>query len=336
MLKVIGSEIQANYYMLQRIMLLVTRTKGIPKSEPNGISVSGGRHDQRRLLRNDVDVYQEASQVLDFVNLKKSKGNYVVDADGNTLLDLCGTELNPLGYNHEAFVNALHAKEFDQALINSNLTSNEVASAEFQSLVNKVMGPIAPSEYLNAVTFTRGGQAVEKAILTAMAERGPGSWTALGFQESTHGNHTSFALAQFRGTPPKLPSLNWPVHPYPAAKNEASVLDDVHTSLKSQRSSGKPVAAVVIEPLHSTSGNATSERFLNELRSITKDSEAALIIDASETGCGATGKGFWGYPTSVVPDYLVFGKRTQVEGFFSSSNSKHFSVALGGDHLRLL
>ena len=27
-----------------------------------------------------------------------------VDADGNTLLDLCGTELNPLGYNHDAFV----------------------------------------------------------------------------------------------------------------------------------------------------------------------------------------------------------------------------------------
>lgn len=43
-------------------------------------------------------------KILDFVNLKKSKGNYIVDADGNTLLDLCGTELNPLGYNHEAFV----------------------------------------------------------------------------------------------------------------------------------------------------------------------------------------------------------------------------------------
>jgi 4-aminobutyrate aminotransferase-like enzyme len=36
--------------------------------------------------------------------LKKSKGNYIVDADGQTLLDLCGTELNPLGYNHDAFV----------------------------------------------------------------------------------------------------------------------------------------------------------------------------------------------------------------------------------------
>jgi len=41
---------------------------------------------------------------LAFVDLKKSKGNFIVDSDGNTLLDLAGTELNPLGYNHEAMI----------------------------------------------------------------------------------------------------------------------------------------------------------------------------------------------------------------------------------------
>lgn len=111
------------------------------------------------------------------------------------------------------------------------MTSNEVAIAEFKTLVNKVMTPLAPSN-LTAVTFTRGGQGVEKAILTAMAERGAAKWTALGFKGSTHGNHTSFSLAQFRGSP-KLPSLGWPVHAYPTQANEASILDDVHTSLRS-------------------------------------------------------------------------------------------------------
>lgn len=104
-----------------------------------------------------MDSYQEAAEILNFINLKKSKGNYIVDADGNTLLDLCGTELNPLGYNHEAFVKAMHSKDFDSALINSNLTSNEVASADFNALVQKVMKPVSPSEKLEAVTFTRGG-----------------------------------------------------------------------------------------------------------------------------------------------------------------------------------
>lgn len=168
-----------------------------------------------------------------------------------------------------------------------------------------------------------------------MAERGPGKWTALGFHGSTHGNHSSFALAQFRGTP-KLPSLGWPVHAYPTPQTEASVLDDVHSSLKSQRNSGKPVAVVVIEPVLSTTGQAASERFMKELRSVTSDNEVALVVDATETGAGATGKSFWGYHGVADPDYLVFGKRTQVEGFYSSASSKHATVSIGGDHLRLL
>ena len=127
-----------------------------------------------------------------------------------------------------------------------------------------------------------------------MAERGEHKWTALGFKGATHGNHTSIALAQFRGTP-KLPFLGWPVLPYPTLANEASVLDDVSSTLKSQKNAGKPVAAVVIEPMQSTTGHAVSERFLKELRSVTKDNEAALIVDANDTGCGATGKGFWGF-----------------------------------------
>ena len=193
--------------------------------------------------------------------------------------------------------------------------------------------PHAPHSELSAVTLTRGGQGVEKAILTAMAERGPNKWTALGFSGATHGNHTSFALSQFRGSP-KLPSLGWPVLSYPTSVNEASILDDVNSSLKSQRQSGHPVAAVVIEPMQSTTGRAVSDKFFKELRTVTKDNEAALIVDATETGCGATGKGFWGFKGEA--DYLVFGKRTQVEGFYSRPESKQSSISFGSEQLRLL
>jgi 4-aminobutyrate aminotransferase-like enzyme len=65
--------------------------------------------------------------------------------------------------------------------------------------------------------------------------------------------------------------------------------------LRSQRSSGSPVAAVVVEPMQSTTGHVASDRFLSELQSVASDSESALIVDATETGCGATGKGFWGF-----------------------------------------
>lgn len=38
------------------------------------------------------------------MNLNKSKGNYIIDADGNSLLDVSSTELNPLGYNHPELI----------------------------------------------------------------------------------------------------------------------------------------------------------------------------------------------------------------------------------------
>jgi len=41
--------------------------------------------------------------VINAIDFANSKGNYVLDADGNFMLDLCGTELNPLGYNHDSF-----------------------------------------------------------------------------------------------------------------------------------------------------------------------------------------------------------------------------------------
>lgn len=116
-------------------------------------------------------------------------------------------------------------------MINSNLTTNEVASKDLSGLLHKAMDQYAP-EGLSAVTFTRGGQGVEKAILTAMAERGPGKWSAVGFAGSTHGNHTSFSLAGFRGSP-KLPGLNWPILSYPTAQNESAVLESVRSSLQS-------------------------------------------------------------------------------------------------------
>ena len=58
---------------------------------------------QLNLVKNDIGVHQNASGVVNAINFNASKGNYVVDVDGNVMLDLAGTELNPLGYNHRLF-----------------------------------------------------------------------------------------------------------------------------------------------------------------------------------------------------------------------------------------
>jgi len=65
------------------------------------------------------------------------------------------------------------------------------------------------------------------------------------------------------------------------------------------------------------------------LSSLAKESGAALIVDETNTGCGASGKGFWQY--TGPSDYVTFGSRTQATGYFSANAHMH----LGGSALEV-
>lgn len=74
--------------------------------------------------------------------------------------------------------------------------------------------------------------------------------------------------------------------------------------MKDRRRDNTPLASVVIEPIHEV-----TDSFIDEIGSITKDYEAALIVDERNTGCASSGNGFWAY-NGTQADYLVFGKKT--------------------------
>lgn len=120
-----------------------------------------GSWDQAMLGRNDIEAYQNASKVHTLVDSYMSKGNFIQDADGNVLLDLCSTENLPLGHNSEAFIKNLKSnKHMDLPIINSSLDAGARPSHDFAPSLAQTLKSVAP-ENLSKVTLTQGGNAVE-------------------------------------------------------------------------------------------------------------------------------------------------------------------------------
>ena len=77
-----------------------------------------------------------------------------------------------------------------------------------------------------------------------------------------------------------------------------------------------------------------SDDFINQLGSIARENNAALIVDETNTGCGASGKGFFQYQGKAA-DYVTFGRRSIVTGYFSKEDIHAPNVHLGGSQLDL-
>ena len=134
----------------------------------------------------------------------------MVDADGNIMLDVAGTELNPLGYNHELFKSAIAGQEFDRGTINGCATDH-VASADHYALVKETFGAVAPKG-LEGVTLVNSQNATGEAVKAAMLEREAEGWSALYFDGSTHGSPLTLGGWMCR----------WPKASYPSSKAEES------------------------------------------------------------------------------------------------------------------
>lgn len=115
--------------------------------------------------------------------------------------------------------------------------------------------------------------------------------------------------------------MNWPVLKYPGAgESDEQVLDNIRNAMSND------VAVVMVEPVNWASGNQMSNDLINKIGQIAHEHEALLLVDETNSGCGASGRGFWASSASEA-DYVSFGKRTQATGYFSNQDE---GVELGG------
>jgi 4-aminobutyrate aminotransferase/(S)-3-amino-2-methylpropionate transaminase len=293
---------------------------------------------------------QDARTVHYYQDGRRSVGNYAVDVDGNTLLDVYGhIACVPLGYNHPDLLAAWQSERFAW-LAGWRPALGVAPPPEWVELATGALLRCAPPGLDRLMTVTSGAEAAENAMKAAfawkMARRRDGKpWSTddlasvmhnrqpgtaelqvLSFEGGFHGRTLGALSATRSKALHKLdfPAFDWPVAPFPAnrfplaehmadnAEAEARSLAVVEQHLRSGR-----VAAVIVEPIQGEGGDRhASPAFFRALRRLCSDHEAAFIVDEVQTGLGATGT-FWAHSQwhlDEPPDVVTWSKKFQLGG----------------------
>ncbi|GFN78506.1 4-aminobutyrate aminotransferase, mitochondrial [Plakobranchus ocellatus] len=115
-------------------------------------------------LSSRLSQYQNSDAVHFFVDYEQSQGNYVVDVDGNVLLDIFTQIASlPLGYNHPSLVKAVKKTENMINLINRPALGS-YPSADFVERLEATLLSVAPPGLCHVQTMGCGTCAVESGM----------------------------------------------------------------------------------------------------------------------------------------------------------------------------
>lgn len=331
-----GSMCLAHNFKRHGMRLLST----IATSEPSGPSVKTsipGPESQR--LKTEMSKVHQAPSVKFFADYEKSFGNYLIDADGNQLLDaFMQISSIPLGYNHRDLI----ACASDPRLITTIVSRPALGSfprTDFTELLKNSLIKVAPpglrhvqtmmdgtsanenaikQAFIRYMTKKRGGKPPQPADLqSAMAQELPGTpnLSVLGFNGAFHGR--SLAMLSVTRSKPvhkvDIPAFDWPIanfprYMYPLEKHEGhnqkqdeTCLKNVRQLIESRKKENRDVAALIVEPIQSEGGDHhASPKFFHGLQKICEENGIAFIVDEVQTGGGATGT-FWAHEKWNLP-----------------------------------
>lgn len=299
--------------------------------EPSGPSVkSEVPGPKSKQLLSELSKIQQSSSVQLFGDYEKSIGNYLVDVDGNVLLDVfMQISSIPIGYNHPQILDAFQNVKNIKATVNRPALGY-FPGADWIHKLQHVLLDVAPTGLKHVQTMMCGSCSNENAFknmfiwyqtqqrtskyeftneekTSCMMNVPPGSpaLTILSFKGSFHGR-TLGALSSTRSKyihKIDVPAFNWPVAPFPNykypleenvrenKKEDSDCLEEVNYILGEQKKIGKPVAGIIVEPIQSEGGdNHASKEFFQKLQRLAKQHSTAFLVDEVQTGGGPTGK----------------------------------------------
>ncbi|KAJ4168910.1 4-aminobutyrate transaminase [Fusarium falciforme] len=281
-----------------------------------------------------LDKVCDASAAVISVDYHKSYGNYIVDVDGNVMLDVYAQIASiPVGYNNPTLLKAATSPIMASALINRPAMGN-FPQNDWANILETGLLRVAPKGMNQVYMALSGADANELAYKAAFIwkrqqERGqrdaeftqeelestmlnhqPGSpnLSIMSFKAAFHGRLFGSLSTTYSKPIHKLdiPAFDWPQCPFPAIRypledhveenkrEEQKCLEEAEQIIQNYPSR---VAAVIVEPIQSEGGdNHASPAFFQGLREITRRHKVLLIVDEVQTGKAQTGGFYFGNP----------------------------------------
>ena len=226
------------------------------------------------------------------IQFRAAQGMRLVDADGKTYLDfLSGIAVNSLGHAHPAIVKAI----IEQANCLSHV-SNLYASEPPIRLAERLVELFPEGVGARVFFANSGAEANEAAFKIA---RRTGKTKIIAAKNSFHGR-TMGALA-LTGQPSKQD----PFEPLPGPVEFVDYGDIEHLRAVIDNDT----AAVFLEAIQGEGGVVVPpDAYLVQVRQLTLEMGALLVIDEVQTGIGRTGKWFAHQHLGIQPDVVTSAK----------------------------
>jgi L-lysine 6-transaminase len=275
------------------------------------------------------------------VDFEKSAGSYVYDKNsGRSYLDFFGMYASlPLGYNHPS----LKTKEFNEEILrcaHTKVTNCEFISSETEEFDKEFSEFCGKGIYSNFHYCSTGALSVEAAIKTCLHYKNYHTPNILSFRNSFHGvnSYGGFITDRFYSSAPRLKGF-----PQIFSTKCNYDLDEVEKYLSDHNN---PVTCVIIEPIQCTAGDIHhASEFFSKIRVLCDKYDVPLVFDEIQIGFGTTGKLWYFEHLKVIPDIVLFGKKSQVSGLmvvkkfagiFEKENVNRLEVTWNSDTLDMI
>lgn len=246
-------------------------------------------------ISQEIASFQEERAHQFVVDYEKSVGNWIVDVDGNTLLDMFAQIASiAIGYNHPRLLELARSDEFIKATMNrpalgsfppakwaewieTGLLADDVRPKGLDHLFTAMCGSCANETAFKAVFMAyrarergEGVSFTPEELDTCMRNEKPGApdLSILSFTKAFHGRLFGSLSATRSKAVHKIdiPAFDWPVCPWPAVKypldkfaaENAKAEQDALNIVEQtiiKQREVKPVAGLIIEPIASEGGD---------------------------------------------------------------------------------